>query len=78
MEEVTTEIKVIKAILASFTEFPDKPREERLNELKTAFPNNKYVFTYFDYERQDLREILKEQTKKENLILAQGKGGGKI
>ncbi len=59
---------MVEEILASFTEFPDKLREVRLNELKSAFPNNKYVFTYFDYERKELQDLLKELHKKENLL----------
>ena len=82
MEEVKTKIDVIEALLASHTEFPNKVPQERFADLKDEHPK-KPLLTFLEYSKPELKELLKEQTellqeqqKKENLILAQGKGGG--
>lgn len=68
MEEVTTKIHVIEAILASPTKYPDKTREERLEKLKERFPDSDSLFTYFDFEKKEVQELLKELKRKENLF----------
>lgn len=79
MEEIVAEINAIKAILASPDKYPDKTPRERLEKLKERFPENDALFTYFRFSENELKNILTElqKQKKEYLILAQGKGGGK-
>ena len=68
MEEVTTKIHVIEAILACPRKYPDKNADEQLEELKKEFPES-LLFTYFDFSRERLQNLLEELQKKEALLL---------
>ena len=83
MEEVKTELDVIKALLASHTEFPSKTPQERFADLKDEHPK-KPLLTFLKFSESELKEQLNkledrltELQKEKNLILTQGKGGGK-
>ncbi len=62
MEEVTAKIDVIEALLASHNEFPSKTAEERFADLKDSHPK-KPLLTFLDFSKQELKELLKEQTE---------------
>lgn len=68
MEEVTAKIYVIEAILACPRKYPDKTADERLDELKKDFPGNNSLFTYFDFSKERLQNLLEELQREKNLL----------
>lgn len=59
VKEVRTKINVIEALLAFSGRFPEKTPEERLKALGERFPDNDYLFAYYEFSKQELKDQLK-------------------